>query len=88
MIEVERCFFKERNKEIVDKLMKNILKEEFDLVEFKVSVIVYIFIIKSIYENVVKVSFWVDFIVICLDKNRKCIIMLNCLFWNYIVLLY
>lgn len=65
MIEVERRFFKERNKEIVEKLMKNILKEEFDLVEFKVSVI------KSIYENVVKVSFWVDFIVICLDKSRN-----------------
>lgn len=71
MIEVERRFFKERNKEIVEKLMKNILKEEFDLVEFKVSVIVYIFIIKSIYENVVKVLFWVDFIVICLDKSRN-----------------
>lgn len=82
MIEVERRFFKERNKEIVEKLMKNILKEEFDLVEFKVSVI------KSIYENVVKVLFWVDFIVICLDKSRNYIIMLNCLFWNYIVLLY
>lgn len=80
MIEVERRFFKERNKEIVEKLMKNILKEEFDLVEFKVSVIVYIFIIKSIYENVVKVLFWVDFIVICLDKSRNYIIMLNCLF--------
>lgn len=33
--------------------MKNTPKEELDSVEFKVSVTVYIFIIKSTYENVV-----------------------------------
>lgn len=53
LIEAERRFFKERNKEIVEKLMKNTPKEELDSVEFKVSVTVYIFIIKSTYENVV-----------------------------------
>lgn len=38
--------------------MKNTPKEELDSVEFKVSVTV--FIIKSTYENVVKVSLWAD----------------------------
>lgn len=86
LIEAERRFFKERNKEIVDKLMKNTPKEELDSVEFKVSVTVYIFIIKSTYENVVKVSLWADSTATCPDKSRNYIIMLKCLFWNYIVL--
>lgn len=78
LIEAERRFFKERNKEIVDKLMKNTPKEELDSVEFKVSVTVYIFIIKSTYENVVKVSLWADSTATCPDKSRNYIIMLNC----------
>lgn len=86
LIEAERRFFKERNKEIVEKLMKNTPKEELDSVEFKVSVTVYIFIIKSTYENVFKVSLWADSTATCPDKSRNYIIMLNCLFWNYIML--
>lgn len=36
LIEAERRFFKERNKEVVEKLMKNTPKEELDSVEFKI----------------------------------------------------
>lgn len=37
MIEAERRFCKERNKEIVEELMKNTPKEALDSLEFKVS---------------------------------------------------
>lgn len=60
--------------------MKNTPKEELDSVEFKVSVTVYIFIIKSTYENVVKVSLLADSTATCPDKSRNYIIMLKCLF--------
>lgn len=43
LIEAERRFYKERNKEIVEELMKNTPKEALDSLEFKVSVTVYIF---------------------------------------------
>lgn len=51
--------------------MKNTPKEELDSVEFKVSVTVYIFIITSTYENVVKVSLWADSTATCPDKSRN-----------------
>lgn len=51
--------------------MKNTPKEELDSVEFKVSITVYIFIIKSTYENVVKVLLWADSTATCPDKSRN-----------------
>lgn len=42
MIEAERRFCKERNKEIVEELMKNTPKEALDSLEFKVSLTLFI----------------------------------------------
>lgn len=75
MIEAERRFCKERNKEIVEELMKNTPKEALDSLEFKVSLtFVYnIFTVQnqSIYLIFVKLSIWADLTAICPVRNQK-----------------